>query len=491
MNKFKTIVTTGLMIALLAATAQVFVVEAAVTFKVVQTPAVSVYTSQGASDTTLTVTPVPADLDDNVLTMSNFGSNPTITVDPGVAGIEEIESFSTIVNNGNGTATLGGMTRDLQSVYPYTSVGAGRQHGGGAIVVFSNNPQVYGRLGVLENDQLWTGLNTYSAANKPKYNSTPTFGGSDGLAFVNYATLIATAIQGAGTSTEGSMGIVQLATFGQVGTGIASSSTGAPFVITNKFASSTYNGSTVFQGEIPTLRSTKNIDPNFIATSTADIYNFGGQIYFNGKFLSTASSTFTATTTFNGSNVLNNAIIFNGVPYAFPSTQGVAGTTFVNDGNGNLTNGYPAKYTTSGSFAVGSGAYATSSPINIPAGVLNASSTITVFGNSQCNNATSQSCNYYLRTTTGTTFDLCLPTPPGATTYNQTFQFSLVNTTGVSAQRIVHNCVSYNSSGVANLDVNTNTTAINLAAATGFVFVVQTTGASSISAVNFTMVIQP
>lgn len=502
---FKDIASLVLMMGLLAGVTQASFAAAAVTFKVVETPAVSVYTSQGTSDTTLVITPVPVDLDGNVLTMSNFGSNPTVTVDPGVAGIEEIESFTTITNNGNSTATLGGMTRDLQSVYPYTSTGAGRQHGGGAIVVFGNNPQVYGRLGALENDQLWTGINTYSAANKPTYNSTPTFGAGDGNAFVNYATLLATAIQGAGTSTEGTMGIVRLATFGQVGTGVASSSSGAPYVIENKFASSTYNGSTVFQGEIPTLRSTFNLDPNFIATSTGNNYVWGGNHTFTAGYIATASSTNTATTSIAASSVTNNALKLNGVPYAFPSTQGSTGSNLQNNGSGVLswnigTTHYNSINTTGIVLSGGALTVATSTAMSVPAGVLAASSTIMVQGNintCQDNNSDQVTCTLALYdATTYTQIANCSfsSTASGGAVQGTLF-FTITNKSSLSSQASISSCVVAGSTGATNQNGGTTlTSSLNTANALSLVMVASVNnqaGVNSLTLSNFSIVVTP
>lgn len=279
------------------------------TLQFVETPAVSLYASESFNATSLVVTPVPLDLDGSVLTMSSFGSSPTLTVDPGIVGAEEIESFTSITNNGNNTATIGGLTRDLNSQYPYGAGSTGQSHGAGATVVFSNNPQLYNRLASWENDGSITGA--WSFITQPTYLTTPTFVNPLALASVGF--VLSTAIQGAGTSTEGTMGIVQLATQAQVGTGVASSTSGQPLVIENKFASSTYNPGSVFQGEIPTLNSVFKIDPNFIATSSAFTYNFGAFINLQGTttqtgsggFLNTASTTLLGTTTSSGITSIN------------------------------------------------------------------------------------------------------------------------------------------------------------------------------------------
>lgn len=280
-------------------------------FRVVQTPVYHLYTGESGTATTARITPYPTDLDGVKLTMTDFGTTPTVTIDPGLKNIEEIESFTGITDNGDNTATLTGLSRDLASKYPYTTAGTGRTHGSGATIVFGNNPQIYGRLAALENPNTWSAVQTFASTSQPVYDGNPSF--SNPLALPDIAYVLGVAISGAGTSTENTMGIVRLATFGQVGTGIASSTSGAPYVIENKFASSTYNGSTVFQGEIPALRSSFNIDPNFIATSSGNNYVWGGIQNFNatttvtgaGGLQVSATSTFTGTTTMYGVTALS------------------------------------------------------------------------------------------------------------------------------------------------------------------------------------------
>ena len=133
----------------------------AVTFKKAQIPAVSLYTSLSGAGTSMTITPLLKDLDGNVITMAALQSNPQLTIDPKVAGYEEIIGFTGITNNGDGTMTLTGLTRDLASSSLATP-GTGKQHGAGAIVVLSLNPQDIARIAALENDQTFTGINTFS-----------------------------------------------------------------------------------------------------------------------------------------------------------------------------------------------------------------------------------------------------------------------------------------------------------------------------------------
>lgn len=131
--------------------------------KFVQTPIVSLYSGMGAADTTCVITPYPLDLDGVKLTMSDFGAVGNFTVDPKISGFEEINSFSGITDNGNNTATLTGLTRNLLGKYPYTASSAGgKLHGSSAVVVFSDNPQMYAALAAKANDETITGQWTFN-----------------------------------------------------------------------------------------------------------------------------------------------------------------------------------------------------------------------------------------------------------------------------------------------------------------------------------------
>lgn len=109
--------------------------------KIVQTPAIALYSPLSAAATSARVTPYPVDLDGTKLTMSDFGDIGYCTIDPKVSTFEEIVSFTGLTDNGDGTGTLTGLVRNLISKSPYTTPGTGKQHGSSAKVVFSNNPQ--------------------------------------------------------------------------------------------------------------------------------------------------------------------------------------------------------------------------------------------------------------------------------------------------------------------------------------------------------------
>lgn len=132
-------------------------------FKKVQSQAVTLYASIAGSDTSMRVTPHPVDLDGNKLTMAALGATPQVTVDPKIFEYEEIIGFTGITDNGDDSATLTGLSRDLASSSLATP-GTGKQHGAGANVVISWNPQDVARLAALENDNTYTGENVFELA---------------------------------------------------------------------------------------------------------------------------------------------------------------------------------------------------------------------------------------------------------------------------------------------------------------------------------------
>ncbi len=142
--------------------------------KIVQTPAVALYSGMSTSITTMRVTPYPLDLDGNKLVMGDWGSIGYATIDPGISSYEEIVSFTGITDNGDNTATFTGLTRDLEGKSDYTAGSSGKTHGSSAVVVFSNNPQIYNLYGALANDQTWAGINTFSRAIPVRTGGTTT-----------------------------------------------------------------------------------------------------------------------------------------------------------------------------------------------------------------------------------------------------------------------------------------------------------------------------
>lgn len=141
-------------------------------FKKIQSPITSLYSGLSASATSMIIL-TPKDLDGNILTMAAMGTNPQCTVDPRIKDFEEIIGFQTMTNNGDGTTTLGTLSRNLASSSLATP-GTGKQHGASAIVVFSLNPQDTARLAAMENANTWGAIQTFSVSPIVPTPTTPT-----------------------------------------------------------------------------------------------------------------------------------------------------------------------------------------------------------------------------------------------------------------------------------------------------------------------------
>jgi len=91
-----------------------------------------------------------------VLTMTDFGDIGYVTIEPNTSN-EEAITFTGISQNGNGTATLTGVSNQLL-VSPYTQVsGLAKTHTGGAIFVITNTAGYYDGFTNKNNDEIITG----------------------------------------------------------------------------------------------------------------------------------------------------------------------------------------------------------------------------------------------------------------------------------------------------------------------------------------------
>lgn len=203
-----------------------------VLLKVNQTPAVALYSPLSAAGTSVVITPYPVDLDGNKLTMSDFGNLGYCTVDPKIASYEEILSFTGITDNGDGTATLTGLSRDLTSKYPYTTTGVGKTHGASAILVFSNNPQIYGRLAGKDNDETITGFWTFPTVDAARPGIGSDVDTAVATAFITFGQLSRQAIAGAANASTTVKGIVELATQAEIDARTTTGGSGAKLVPT-------------------------------------------------------------------------------------------------------------------------------------------------------------------------------------------------------------------------------------------------------------------
>ncbi len=220
---------------------------------------------------------------------ADMSSTFYVTFEPGNKTRQEIASCTTVVQNSGGTATLSGCTRGLAPISPYTASSTLQfAHGGGtAVLVDPDSPQLFAQFAAKDNANTFTALNTYTVL--PQSSVAPTTGND----LVNYSTLLATAISGAGTSTETTMGISVLAPYSVVGLGTASTSSGAPYVLQNKDATTT-PGTLCTGGTVKCIvaASLGKISQSFLDLTAA--FTVTGLWTFNtGGFIDNASSTFT------------------------------------------------------------------------------------------------------------------------------------------------------------------------------------------------------
>lgn len=141
--------------------------------KYLQTKKTSLSYSISDSETTMRLDSL-VKLDGTSVSASDIGDYATFTFDPGTSK-EEICSItsSDVTVNADGTVDLVNVVRGLKEVDPYTTGGFSAEHGAGAVVVFSNNPQLYNQLANKSNANTFTQQNIFSGY-APQTDTDPT-----------------------------------------------------------------------------------------------------------------------------------------------------------------------------------------------------------------------------------------------------------------------------------------------------------------------------
>jgi len=141
----------------------------------------------------------------------------------------EFISFTGITQNGNGTATLTGVTRGLAKKYPFTASATFRlPHSGQTQFIISNPPQLYNEYVTLDNAETIVGLKTFTTATRPKLTTDTDSSTNEDL--VSVGQLNRTAFAGAPDATLTVKGIVEIATTAEIDADTATGSTGASIV---------------------------------------------------------------------------------------------------------------------------------------------------------------------------------------------------------------------------------------------------------------------
>lgn len=114
-------------------------------------------------DTTLTLASFK-DIDGNDLSMADFGTTGTGTIEPNSGSSEEQILFTGLTQNSNGTCTLTGV-KSVGFVTPYTqTTGLVKSHAGNTTFVLSNTAYLYSQFASLPGTQTFTGTNTFSVS---------------------------------------------------------------------------------------------------------------------------------------------------------------------------------------------------------------------------------------------------------------------------------------------------------------------------------------
>jgi len=143
--------------------------------KFLQTKKTTLSYSISDSETTIRLTAL-LKLDGTSISASDIGDYMTGSFDPGTSK-EEIFSIASsgVTVNADGTVDITGVVRGLKEVDPYTTGGYSAEHGAGAVVVFSNNPQLYNQMANKSNDNTFTGQNIFNSF-APQTNTDPVAG---------------------------------------------------------------------------------------------------------------------------------------------------------------------------------------------------------------------------------------------------------------------------------------------------------------------------
>lgn len=214
------------------------------------------------------------------LAMTDFGSIGYGTMEPGSGTQEEQISFSGIVQNANGTATLTGV-KSVLFVSPYTeTTGLSKTHAGGTQFVISNTAGFYNKLTSKSDDETITGLWDFpSGANNPTIGDVtyvaPT--GDTQIATKKYVDDVA--IAGAPDATLTVKGILEIGTTAEINAGTSTGGTGASLAVRpDQLAASIYGLQLPSSGQKAALASTTTPSASNLYESQVD-FQKGVEIY--------------------------------------------------------------------------------------------------------------------------------------------------------------------------------------------------------------------
>ena len=215
------------------------------------------------------------DPQDNTVLTADIGDACYATLEPNTSR-EEIISFTTITQNADGTATLTGVTRNLNYVSPYTQISTtGFVHSGGTPFIISNNPQLYSDMLSNNNNETITGTYTFDADKYPKVDDSSKKPTADAeFATKKYADDLA--IAGSPDSTTTVKGIVEKATSAETQSGSDTGGTSAPlFAAPSDIAANIQNSKFIYAADAESTDTyVITLTPAISAYATGQIFTF-------------------------------------------------------------------------------------------------------------------------------------------------------------------------------------------------------------------------
>lgn len=199
------------------------------TFKYVQAQPFTL-AGAGASigDSTVLLTSFK-DIDGSDLAMTDFGSVAFGTLEPGNGSQEEQISFTGVIQNANGTATLTGVKTALMKS-PYTqTANLAKSHVGGSRFVISNTAGFYDKMTSKADDETVTGTWTFTSTATPRYDTHPTF--TSNVELVDKQYVDDTAVSGAPDMNTITKGIAEEATVAEINADTQAGGTGAELAV--------------------------------------------------------------------------------------------------------------------------------------------------------------------------------------------------------------------------------------------------------------------
>lgn len=274
--------------------------------------------SVGTSDTSIKLSAFKEPVSNIPYTMTYLNTTTGYgTISP-QSTVSEFISFSGITQNSDGSATLTGVTRGLTRTPAgsncVASTTLAQSHAGQSIFILSNSPCFYAEYAVKQNNENISGVWNFMTL------PTTSVACSAQNQFCNKGYIDQGLLQGAATSTEANMGIVRISDVSNTGFGNASSSSGAPIAIENKFATST-----------PGVQCTNNFRcivaaaAGKIAQSWLDLT---ASFTFAGGLVSSGATNIAAS--------VASPLTLNGLAYSFNGTRAASSTVPQEDGSGHI-----------------------------------------------------------------------------------------------------------------------------------------------------------